>query len=343
MTAGINLALLGYSVVIYDKGPEVGHRHHGDFQALENYSSHEEILDSLSRMNLPGDFLKVPFKTLDILDKKLNLSVIESKRAGLYLIKRGTGADTLDQAFKRRAVEVGVGFQLDHPIDPAKADIVATGPRRAMMAAAGINFRSHGPERIALLLSHRVTPGGYSYLALADGWGTVGAVLFDRRVGARRALEGAVQAFQKVYDLNISDPRPFSGRGDFFLAPSYSDGKRLFVGEAAGLQDYWLGFGIRYALISGHLAARALAEGREFNRLLKESGIIAQARASLSNRFIFELMGKVSHRWLINRWAGADDIIEFMRESVNPSLLKSLLYPLAKWALKGRLGDGLPP
>jgi len=36
---------------------------------------------------------------------------------------------------------------------------------------------------------------------------------------------------------------------------------RLYVGEAAGLQDPAWGFGLRYALESGALAARCLLEG----------------------------------------------------------------------------------
>ncbi len=353
MTAGINLALMGHRVKIYEKGWDVGDRFSGDFQALENYSSQEDVLDSIARMRLPSDFLVLPFQTMDLFDAQLNRRVVVSPRAGLYLIRRGSDADTFDQSLKRRALEVGVRFHFGHPIDADKADVVATGPRNTAMVAAGINFRvpasvirhDGDAERIALILSSRVAPGGYSYLAMGRGRGTLAVVLFSEYARARKCLEGAVATFQKVYDLKLEEPQPFSGRGDFFLPRSYEVKGKLFTGEAAGLQDYWFGFGIRYAVTSGFLAARAISEGVDLDQLLKESGLIAQARISLANRLIYELMGRNSYRWLIDQWTASDDVLELMGHKVNPSLLRRVVYAMARLSLGqkrdlGRLIEG---
>ncbi|MEY4491896.1 MAG: hypothetical protein RL085_307, partial [Actinomycetota bacterium] len=45
----------------------------------------------------------------------------------------------------------------------------------------------------------------------------------------------------------------------------------LYVGEAAGLQDCLFGFGMRYAMLSGFLAARSLTEGEDYDCLCREA------------------------------------------------------------------------
>ena len=51
------------------------------------------------------------------------------------------------------------------------------------------------------------------------------------------------------------------GAGQFRLTRSACSGGVLLAGEAAGFQDALWGFGIRYALLSGCLAARSLLSG----------------------------------------------------------------------------------
>ena len=41
LVAAINLAKADYKVAVYEEKPDVGHRFHGDFQGLENWSSEE--------------------------------------------------------------------------------------------------------------------------------------------------------------------------------------------------------------------------------------------------------------------------------------------------------------
>jgi flavin-dependent dehydrogenase len=46
-------------------------------------------------------------------------------------------------------------------------------------------------------------------------------------------------------------------------------GNKLYVGEAAGLQDLW-GFGIRSSIISGFLAAKAIINDENLLNLLED-------------------------------------------------------------------------
>jgi len=105
------------------------------------------------------------------------------------------------------------------------------------------------------------------------------------------------------------------------------------VGEAAGFQDALWGFGIRMAIVSGHLAARALVSGRprEFDRLWRErlGGLLA---ASFANRRLYGRAGDLGYALLIRRVARAD-AREFLHGLYAPRWWKSLIGRLR---LEGR-------
>jgi flavin-dependent dehydrogenase len=100
------------------------------------------------------------------------------------------------------------------------------------------------------------------------------------------------------------------------------------VGEAAGFQDALWGFGIRYALLSGHLAARALLSGADYDRLWKRRFGGLQ-RTSVVNRFFFSRMGHVGYRWLMRALDRAPDPREWLRRFYAPSSWKDLWAPVA--------------
>lgn len=74
--------------------------------------------------------------------------------------------------------------------------------------------------------------------------------------------------------------------------------QRLTVAEAAGLQDYFLGFGLRYALLSGHLAARSLVTGESYEELVSHA-IGSHFRAGFVNRLIDDHLGDRGYRLFI--------------------------------------------
>tara|TARA_R110002110_G_scaffold156564_4_gene351680 strand:- start:3630 stop:4169 length:540 start_codon:yes stop_codon:yes gene_type:complete len=67
-------------------------------------------------------------------------------------------------------------------------------------------------------------------------------------------------------------------------------GGHCVVGEQAGIQDALAGFGMRYAVRSGILAARSLIAGVDYTRLWRRE-LLPLLRAGISNRFIFNSVG----------------------------------------------------
>ena len=45
--------------------------------------------------------------------------------------------------------------------------------------------------------------------------------------------------------------------------------QKLLVGEAAGFQDLFLGFGMKYAFLSGYIAAKSIIEEKNYDGLME--------------------------------------------------------------------------
>jgi len=70
------------------------------------------------------------------------------------------------------------------------------------------------------------------------------------------------------------------------------------VGEAAGFQDSLWGFGLRYALTTGHMAARAFLAGspQSYDRMWRRR-FSSQMRTAAVNRFLFRIAGDRTLSW----------------------------------------------
>jgi flavin-dependent dehydrogenase len=115
---------------------------------------------------------------------------------------------------------------------------------------------------------------------------------------------------------------------NFFLHRSSERGGARFAGEAGGFQDYLFGLGNRYALVSGHLAARSVVEGADFDRLWSERFLMAM-RASLGSRLLYELLGRRGLRIFVKR-ASTRDFRDFLHSWARPVWWRLLLRPLAE-------------
>ena len=154
----------------------------------------------------------------------------------------------------------------------------------------------------------------------------------------KECFEQTIEAFKNVFpSLDITDAKEFGGYGNFFFGKPVFENGKYYVGEAAGLQDCLWGFGMRYAMSSGFLAAKAIIENKDYETLLKENLIHLQ-KTSLVNRFLFERLGNNGYSYFIN-YLARGNAMEKIKRQYNPSLLKMLIYPVASWKYKSRLID----
>lgn len=330
LTAAIHLAKNGFRARVYEKARDVGSRFRGDFQALENWTGDGDVLSLLEGMGIPPHFYHRPFKDAEVIDALGRMYTIRTNgETGIYIVRRGGERDCLDQYLKRVALEAGVEIQFGRPAEDREVRIVAKGPQFIRGVAHGITADVDCPDRIVVFLDDRIAPKAYAYLVIVDGKMTVASFLMEQFHRAKDCLAGTLERVKGIYGITPENARPMGGIIDFSMRSSYVDNGRICVGEYGGLQDYLFGFGMRYAFVSGYLAARSIIGGVGYDELVKGE-MTNCLKASVVNRYIFEKMGNRGYRRLIHQLLRSGDILRFMKNWCGWRWHKGLIFPLAR-------------
>lgn len=336
LAAALTVAKQNVRAIVTERHGEVGQRFHGDFQGLENWTTTGDVLDELAAIGIEPTFEHAPFRECVYYDPTGREYVFRSERPIWYLVRRGSDSGTLDQSLKSQALAAGVDLRLStvqkHLPD---GGIVAHGPRRPDAIAVGYVFETDRANGAFAAISDQLAPKGYSYLLIYGGRATVASCMFADFHEEKKYLARTVDFFREKVGLEMSNPRRFGGFGNVISEDNPRKGKMLYVGEAAGFQDALFGFGMRYAMLSGHLAARAWLEERPeaYDSLWRErlGGLL---KAAVVNRHFYEKLGDRGYATFMGRINGASDVRNWLRRHYQGGWGKSLLYPLARRRLK---------
>ncbi len=341
LVAAINLARAGYETVVYEQKPDVGTRFHGDFQGLENWSTEEDAIDFLKAIGVFVNFRCEPYRTVNFYGPNFHRITVNTHRPLFYLVERGNMEWSLDQGLKRQALALGVEFRWGHKMQtlPCGWVIVATGPKAADAIAKGIVFQTDHPDMCAGFLDNRIAPKAYAYLLIDHHRATFATCMFEDFRNEKKYFQLALEKMQRVVDMDIRNPRDFGGYVNFFLQPSaIKHGRILYVGENAGFQDALWGFGLRYAMLSGYLAAVSIKTGLFYDDLCKQY-IKPFLETSLANRWIFAHLGNIGYRLVLNRVRKGGDVGGVLRRFYQPHWSKSLIFRIARRWYRTRLID----
>ena len=333
LTAAINLAKQGQKVKVYEKNNDCGMRFRGDFQGFENWTSETDVLEEIKSMNLATDFWYNPIYQAEFYDYLRNKRVINFEKPCLYLIRRGMTTDSLDISLKNQALKSGVNIIFNNRISEKEADIIASGPKRVDGIVRGITFETKTEYNPVMILDDNLAPKSFAYLLINDGRGCLGTGLTKNYTQADEYLDKTISTFQKLLDIDIKNPKRYTGYGNFFIKNSYFENEKYYVGEAAGLQDYLFAFGLRQAITSGYLAAKSIVENKDYDKLVKEI-LVPKLKISLTNRFFFRILGNKGYRRFLERGIKIKDPLSRMNRIYNVSLLQKALFPIARVALK---------
>jgi len=327
LSAAINLAINNYKVIVYEKNADVGMRFSNDFQGLENWSREEDVLTSLRNVSINTDFFYKPFYRGRFQGPFTDMQ-IKLDKPFFYLIKRGSATDTLDVSLKKQALSLGVKIIFNARKEEKNGDIIATGPKNICAIAVGVIFDTDLEDTAMVILNDTIAPKGYAYLLVAEKKATLATVLYNNFKLANQCLEKSVNKFRDILSFEIKNPKKFGGCGTFFIPKSAINKGKIYVGEAAGFQDFLFGFGIRYAIISGYLSAKSIIEGVDYNTLWKNE-FSQQLKASLSNRILYELFGHTGYDILVKKTGISKDPREFWMKLYNNSISRKFIYPFA--------------
>lgn len=338
MAAAIALARAGRRVELHEAKNDVGARFIGDLQVIENASETELVPDFLHRIGIETNFYFRGATWADFYDHRGRSRRIESATPYAYFIRRGSFEGTLDRGLLAQARALGVDVRFNSRLDQEQADIVATGPASPDGLAREITFSTDAPDAVDVYFNHELSPGGYSYLFILDGVGTFGCAIVSDFRKIDTYFDHSLEAARRVHPFKVGDDlKTGYSYMNFHLKQRATAGTALFVGEAAGFQDYLFGLGIRYALTTGHLAARSILEDRSFDDLWREAVSRKQA-TSLVNRFLYEAGGNTGLSLFVRRAALATDFRRYLSSWHRSSWWKRMLEPFVRtlWRHRGR-------
>lgn len=339
LVAALTLRQAGYPVRVYEERKDVGLRFHGDFQGIENWSQGEDILGQLREMGIKVNFRCAPFYRGRIFGSDREGIEICSETPIFYLVRRGPVNDSLDQGLKSQALAAGVEILFSRRMEKiAGPAITATGPKGADAIVKGVTFETGLPDQAVVILDDRLAPGGYAYLLVHQGKATMATALFREYRRERECFERTQEAFRALIGFEMENPREFGGYENFFIRPTEEHGGHLYVGESGGFQDFLWGFGIRYAITSGYLAAQSIIQERDYNQLWREK-LLPRLRASLVNRIFADRLGDRAYGYLIRKLGKDGNVRGFMRRLYGWSPWKWLLLPFASHHYHSRVKD----
>ncbi|HTT09644.1 MAG TPA: NAD(P)-binding protein [Burkholderiaceae bacterium] len=332
LTTAIVLARGGARVEVFERGLAGPAMRPVRWDAVENWTTREDLAELLARWAIDATPFRTP-RAVEVIAFDGECHPLRGARPLLYLVKRGAAHDSLDACLRRHAVALGVRMRLGETLPRECADVWAVGmPRRGFFLDAGITFRTTQPDRVAILVDHRVTPKACAYLIVADGIATLAVLLTRQFKRARRLLDAAVDAFQRERPFDMFDVRLQSGFGGGVRALRAQGVAPIVVGEAAGFLDYLWGFGIRYAMSSGVLAAHALLEGGDYRALVARE-VAPLVHSSLVNRKLYDWTGNQVCRALIRLFCTRRDPHALLQRFYQSRRARSIFLPWATHAI----------
>ncbi len=336
LSAAIILSKKGYRVTVYERAKESGSRFLGDLQGIENWSYGTNALEEIRGIGIETSFNYTSASKLLVTDGSNEVELKNAKEPFFYLVKRGTMQDSIDQSLKRQALDAGAEIEYSSTMKEEDVEIVATGPLSGAVFGEdkGIAFETDLDDIFVCLMDKELGTFGYSYLLVAGGYGCICSAVIPGSVSIAPHFSRTLKFFEEKYGLRMRNRRNVGGIATFTLKKRLKQPGRLFVGEAAGIQDFMLGFGMRSAMVSAYMAAREIADGESYESAVRER-YEGYSKATVVDRYIWERSsGRATA--LIKSLRMEDTTSRMLRRAYTFGRGHRLLFPVAYRSMKKR-------
>ncbi len=329
LSAAINLAKGGKEVEVFERKSDVGQHLRPNYQGL--LRTHGDPMGYLKSLNLEPEFEMLRLKKAFLCTRTRDIDVMLKEPMDLVL--RG-GKDSLEYGLFKQAKSLDVKFHFDKKMGRSGVDIVATGHFRCDMLAFGCVYEDLNFPRDKFLYLHddRYSPRGwYLYITPLPGgrFKIVNCTSQPFVKNTKRLYFKAVKERKILRDI-VGDRRPtetFGGFGCFDYPKSAVKGNTLYVGEAAGFQDVFRGFGMNYALESGYLAAKATVEDKDYDNLWKDM-FRRRMKTDLFRRYAMVVFGDRAIEHVFKDIKNGDkvDFYKVSPRGIGGSILREIFY-----------------
>ncbi len=335
LTAAINLAKNGFNVIVYEKNKFVGERE--NICALRNYDLET---DAIKELESYGVKINPVLTVKRVIKFSPNYRIEETSKTPIfYVIERGRRKQSVDIQLYKQALESGVEILFHKSIDEKKADIVATGFKRNDIFAYGHIYEDLSLEKKTgcIFYNNLYSPGGYIYVLSSGNRTIICGVSFKRKFFSYVPANFSIFLNRNKFIKGlIEDKEPLdivSGYGNYDILKSATKNGRFYVGDAAFFQDASKGFGIRYAVISGYLAAKAIIENKNYDKLWK-SKFYEELKRNFKRRALINGLSNKDYDVLLSKMEKRVSIEKYVNMTRRVDKHIDILFPLYLWKWK---------
>ncbi len=339
LTAAINLARNGYDVIVYEKDKSFSR---DNICAVRNY---DLSMDAIKEFEKCGVNVKPHSETKRVIKFSPNHSIEEEgEKTIFYIFERGPGENSMENQLLKEAKDLGVRVVMGRPVDEENVDIVATGGRRMDIFAYGHIYSGlNVPKNTAYIIYDDLyAPKGYIYILTANGKTVIVSVSFEKKkfryLPANFSIFLRKNEFVRKMVGKKETVSKISGFGNYDIVNTAKEDGRYYVGERGFFMDASKGFGIRYAIMTGHLAAKAITDGLDYNRLWKKV-LKEELERNLKRRILLNKFTNKDYDLMLKKIGSKVDIEGYIRETRKLKKHIDLFFPLYMW--KWKLGKKL--
>lgn len=334
LCAAINLTKEGKDVEIFEKKNDVGEHIRPNYQGL--LKTRDDPMGYLKMYNLEPKFDLFRLNSALLCTKTRDINV--KLKEPIDFVLRG-GKTSLEYGLFKQAESMDITFHFNKKMNESDMDIVATGHNRCDMLAFGGVYEDLDFPKDKFLYMHddRYSPiGWYLYVTpLPDNTFKIVNCTSQPHVKKTKKLFYKAISERKILKDIVGDRKPietFGGFGGCHFPKSAKKGKTLYVGEAAGFQDPFRGFGMNYALESGYLAAWAILEKKDYDRMWKEQ-FKSRIKTDLFRRYAVVVFGDraIEHAFRNIKDGDEVDWHKVNKKSFKNTIIKETFYRMEKF------------
>lgn len=339
LTAAINLARGDYKVKVFEKSNSIGNI--TAICALRNY---DLKIDAIEELKSYGINIKQYGEIKKVIKYSPNECIEEySNGVIFYTINRGITRSSIENQLYKQALDYGVEFEFGKQCKEENVDIIATGPKRNDILAYGHIYKYSDIEsdKLRIFYNNLYSPKGYTYIVFLNGKCLICTVSFDRKNFKYIPLNfNFLLRKNEVIKKIVGRKQPAEivrGFGNYGLPKTAIKNGRFYIGESAGFQDASKGFGIRYAIISGYLAAQSIIHHENYDRLWKRE-FFEELKRNMKRRIRINKINNRDYDFMLHNMGKRIDINNYVKYSRKRRKHLDILLPLYlwKWKMRGR-------
>ncbi|MEI7961777.1 MAG: NAD(P)/FAD-dependent oxidoreductase [archaeon] len=301
LSSAIVLSNEGHKAVVYESSPFLGGRSGNNIQAIRNYGTDKDIIKKIKSYGIEMPKLNPITRIIKYSPSHRFDEIYSNNEPIFYTFKRGPSPDSMENSLAEQAKSQGAKIILGKTAKVLDCQIIASGSKFDPVGFGyGATFEgTFDKETIAFFYGSDLIQNGYAYLTpygndqlsiaitsfTKSDFNTI-SERFEKFIKADKIIQETINGAKRL--------NTFAGYGHFNIPNSAVHKYKYFTGGAAGFVDPARGFGVKYAILSGAMAAKALIDrNTDYDELWKKE-------------FAQELTDGFNRHLLLNKFTNKD-------------------------------------